>query len=143
MPTPDDQQAVQLESARADASFWETLRDTHAERAEGNKAVALTLAEGIAASEAAAADAAAKARAAAERLARVERGEAVGGIGKPMTHKKLAKALGWTPSDFRHAERLAEIGEDGLAELMTEIRKRHDRAEKAASRAILRRQRST
>ena len=37
MPTMDDHQAVQLERAQADARFWETLAEMHADDIEGHK----------------------------------------------------------------------------------------------------------
>jgi hypothetical protein len=51
-------------------------------------------------------------------------------------------ALGWTSNDKRHALRMAEIGEDGLEEVLDEITKRHRVAEKAAARTVLKRRRT-
>jgi hypothetical protein len=63
-------------------------------------------------------------------------------MGQPLTRKDLIAALGWKPSDVRHALRLVEIEERGAHEdLMAEIMKRRRQTEKAASRAVLTRQR--
>jgi hypothetical protein len=60
MPTMDDHQAVQLDHARADARFWETLADGYAEQIEGNKKVLGAAQKAITEREPLAADTAAK-----------------------------------------------------------------------------------
>ena len=86
MPTLDDQQAVQLERAQADARFWEALAEMHSEPTEGHKELLASAAEG----EPLAADISAKARAAKDRLALVEKGEALVGIPAP-----IMRATSW------------------------------------------------
>jgi hypothetical protein len=143
MPTPDDQQAVRRENARAEAAVWDGLNDAYAAEIADTKALLASMTRTIADREAAAADVAGKAQAAAERLARAERGEDAGSIGKPMTPKDIAAAIGWKAADIRHAYRLIEIEEIGAHDaLMADILKRRERAEKAAARAILRKRRS-
>jgi hypothetical protein len=139
MPTPDDQRAVQLENAKADARFWATISDAQADQIAGLKGIAASAAQRAAKAEPAATEAADKARKAAERLARAERGEDAGGIGRPMTREDLIKALGFKPAELRHCVRVAEIGEAGHEDLMAEVTKRQRQAEKAASRAVLKR----
>jgi hypothetical protein len=140
MPTPDDQRAVQLENARGDASFWETLSDAQSAAIEDSKTLLAAMTRTIAEREAAAAKALDKARDAAERLARVERGEDASGIGRPLTHKDMIAAMGWKPGDIRHAARLSEIEELGAHDdLMADIMKRRGQVEKVAVRAVLRR----
>lgn len=112
-PTPDDQRAVQLESAKADAHFWATISDAEADQITSLKGIAASAARRAAKRERAASDAADRARQAAERLARVERGEDVGSIGKPMARADLIKALGLKPAGLRDCIRVAEIGEGG------------------------------
>lgn len=139
MPTQDDQRTVQLENAKEDAQFWDALRDLQVSEIEDRKGAVSAMQRSIAEREPAAADAAAKANAAQERLQRVERGEAVGGVSKPGSLKDLVAAIGWKPSDARHARRLAAIGEieGAWPELIADVGKRQRQAEKAASRAIL------
>ena len=93
MPTLDDQQAVQLERAQADARFWETLAEMHADDIEGHKTLLAMAQRKIAEREPLAADTAAKAQAAKDRLALVEKGEAVAGIPAPMTRADLLEDL--------------------------------------------------
>jgi len=142
MPTQDDQRVVQFEAEKADARFWETLRDVHAERAEGNKGVTATVARNIAEDEAGAAAAAAKLKAATERVAKIERGEDVGTIPKPMTSKEMSKVLGMTAAEIRRCQCVAELGEGVIPKVVAASMKRSRRAEYTAVRAMLRRQRS-
>jgi hypothetical protein len=110
MPTADEQQALQLENAKADKQFYETLRAMHAQMVEERKALATMVEGDIAKSQSAMEDVADRAAAAKDRIARIERGEAVaGGLGKPAI-KDLAKTLGLSRSEFRHMQRLAELG---------------------------------
>jgi hypothetical protein len=142
MPTLDDQRAVQLQNAKQDADLWATLRDAHTADIEGQKELIAAAERAIAEREAAVADVTTRTKAAEDRVARIERGEDAGGMGQPLTRKDLIAALGWKPSDIRHALRLVEIEErGGNDDLMAEIMKRQRRTEKAASRAVLTRQR--
>jgi hypothetical protein len=137
MPTPDEQRAVQLENAKADVRFWESLHGMHADRAEGNKGVTAALARNIAADEGGAVAAAAELKAATERVVKAGSGEDVPAIGRPMTGKHLMKAFGVTPAEARHYRRLAEIGEAAMPEVVEAGIKGPRRAERAAVRAIL------
>ena len=111
MPTLDDQQTVQLERAQMDVQFWDTLAEMSAEQIEGQRGLLATVQRTIAEGEPLAADTAAKAQAAKDRLARAEQGEAVAGIGPPMTRKDLRKITGMTEAQLQHCERLARVGE--------------------------------
>ncbi len=107
MPMIDDHQAVQLEHARADARFWETLAEMQASDVEGHKELLATVQRAIAEREPLATDTSAKAQAAKDRLARVEKGEAVAGIPAPMTHADMLKISGMTEAQAQHCERVA------------------------------------
>ena len=96
MPTQDDQQAVQLERAQADARFWETLAEMHTDDIEGHKGLLASAQRAIAEREPLAADTAAKAQAAKDRLARVEQGEDVAGHPAPMTREDMLRISGMT-----------------------------------------------
>jgi hypothetical protein len=136
MPTPDDQQAVQLEHAQADAKFWENIEGLHADRADGHKHLAASAQKAIAASEQAGADAAEKLKAARERLTRVQNGEAVP-LPSPMTRKDMLRISGMTEAEVRHCVRVAEIAKHGAFErLLDEQRQAKQRAEKAVVRKL-------
>ena len=70
--------------------------DGYADDIEGHKTLLATAQTAIAEREPLAADTAAKAQAAKDRLARVEKGEAVAGIGAPMTAQDLLRITGMT-----------------------------------------------
>lgn len=138
MPTLDDQQAVQLERAQADARFWQSLADGYAEQIEGNKKLLGTAQKAITEREPLAADTAAKAQAAKDRLARVEKGEDVAGIGPPLTRKDMLRITGMTEAEAQHCERMAAICEvDGMFKFVVdEGMRRQERAEKAIVRRL-------
>jgi hypothetical protein len=142
MPTADEQRALQLENAKADAEQWSRLHGMHAATAEDHKGLAVTVASTIAKAEGHAAEAATNAKAAQERVERIERGENVEGFGKPLTHEDMIAALkkgGWTDADIRHCRELAQLGEDEIRALMPETIKGHKKVERAVVRAALRR----
>jgi len=122
MVTADEQRALQLENAKADADFWERLHSTQTGTVEDHKGLAAAVAANIAQGETAAAEAAVNAKAARERVERIERGENVeGGLHKRWTREtieaELIKSGDVTREDLRHWERVAElhkiIGEAG------------------------------
>jgi hypothetical protein len=139
MPTLDDHQAVQLERAREDTRFWETLAEGYADQIEGNKELLASAQRAIAEREPLAADTAAKAQAAKDRLARVERGEAVAGVPAPMTRADLLRISGMTKAQLQHCERVAGIaaaGEDWWRLMRTEQERRKATVEKAVVRQL-------
>jgi hypothetical protein len=139
LPTMDDHQAVQLERARADARFWETLAEMQAERIEGNKALLTTAQRAIAEGEPSAADTAAKAEAAKARLALVEKGEAVAGIPAPMTRADLLRISGMSEAQLRHYQRVAGIaaaGEDWWRLMIDEAQRRKANVERTVVRQL-------
>ena len=90
-----------------------------------------------------AADTAAKAQAAKDRLARVEKGEAVAGIGPPLTRKDLLRISGMTEAQARHCERVAGITGDApddpiIRLVVDEGLRAEKRAVKAAVRKLYR-----
>ena len=109
MPAQDDQQAIQLEHAQEDVRFWTSLENITTEQAEQHKGLLATVQHTIASCEEAAAAHKAKVAAARDRLARVEKGEAVAGIPRPMTRAEFLTAAGLTESEAQHLVRLAEI----------------------------------
>jgi hypothetical protein len=137
MPTLDDQQTVQLERAREDARFWEMLAGSYADDINGHKGLLASTQQAIAAREPLAANTAAKAQAAKDRLARVEKGEAVDGIGAPLTRKDILKITGWSEDYLRHCEQVAEIADRGGFQLLQdEQQRRRAKAERAVVRDL-------
>jgi hypothetical protein len=79
-----------------------------------------------------------------DRIARLKRGEPVaGGLGKPVDIERIFRDAGWTAATFKAARQTAAIaelgGEAGFEELLSETHKRHEAAERAARRTVLRR----
>jgi hypothetical protein len=141
MPTTDEQRALQRENIEADEKFWAGLHDMHAGTVEDHKGLAATVESAIASGQAEmvkAAEARDDARARRERL---DRGEDVaGGLGKKLTRADIIKALGWSPSEVRHAERLASLDEREFEEwLQDRSRLADDRIDRKLLRAFLRR----
>jgi hypothetical protein len=141
MPTTDGQRALQRENFEAEERLWDGMHGMHAENVENLKALAATIEKQIADGQTAMAKTAAARDAAKEKRARLDSGEDVlDGLGKRVTQEDLINAFGLSPSDVRHMQRLAELREDGeWEEFMDEVMKRKRAAEKAASRAVLRR----
>jgi hypothetical protein len=142
--TPDEQRALQLENAKADAKLWSSLQSMHASTVEDHKALATTVTDTMAQNEAAAAEAASNAMAAQNRIERIERGENVeGGLGRPMTHKKWIALTGFTPSDLRRVELVGALNdvefEEFIRGLRREMNRASDRISIATARKILRR----
>lgn len=141
MPMTDEQRALQRENIEADEKFWAGLHDMHAGTVEDHKGLAATVESAIASGQAEmvkAAEARDDARARRERL---DRGEDVaGGLGKKLTRADIIKALGWSPSEVRHAERLASLDEREFEEwLQDRSRLADDRIDRKLLRAFLRR----
>jgi hypothetical protein len=143
MPNADEQRALQLENAKADQNFWNTVADLHggtlADQQHLKGAVERTIASG----EGEIAKAKENAAAAAERISSIERGEGVdGGLGKPLTMEDFLKA-GFTPADLRHMALLGSIPEQHWEEFLQEnwrLREKIDRSlSTRAARTILRR----
>lgn len=101
LPTQADQQAVQLDHAKADVQFWETISENDATTLADHKAMIANLGRSVERDLAAVANSAEKAKIAADRLAAAERGDPVAAP-KPMSRKALLATLGWKPCDLRH-----------------------------------------
>jgi hypothetical protein len=143
MVTPDEQRALQLENAEADARFWESMRDMHQATADDNKGLATTVETTIASAQAGAETAGAKAEAAKERVTRLKRGEDVsGGLGNPFTREDAERVMrdaGLTDRDIeksRIVARLSDLG--GFDEYVAEVDKVHARARRGEHRAARR-----
>lgn len=139
MPTPDEQRAVQLDNAKADAVLWDGLRDLHASTAADHKGLIAGAERRVAAAQVEASKAAAAADAAKERVERIEKGEDVqGGLSKPLdVDATLAKA-GWTKRDLRHAALLGLLPESELEGLLDRVMKHTKLAERRATRTYVR-----
>jgi hypothetical protein len=110
MPTADEQAAVQLANAQADAKLFATLHEMHAAVVADHQRLAGKVDSKIADGRAVLAEAAARLSAAQERVAAIERGEAVsGGLGKPLDVEAVLKADGWTEDDIRHCRDSVEV----------------------------------
>jgi len=147
MPTTDEQRALQLENAKADANFWVSLEGIERDKAEGHKGLAAKAEQAATAGQVRAAAAASKAAAAKERIERIEKGEnVIGGLGKPLTREDFERILmeeGWTRRDIRREIRRAEtspkcpesFSRNLLPVLIPEIMKRYKR--EATERDVL------
>ena len=140
MVTPDEQAAIQLVNAEAEANLWNTLGDMHRERIEENKRLVATVNEEIAASEAATRNAEANAARAKDRIERLKRGEPVTGGLKAMTLEEVERSLGkklvrrariFSSIELAELERISAAEHRGLD-------RRIERAARKVSRAKLR-----
>jgi hypothetical protein len=138
MVTADEQRALQLENAKADAQFWDRMADMYAGTATDHKGLAARAERTAAEGEVERAKAAEHAARAKERVERIERGENVeGGLGKQQIDvEAILIDAGWTKADFRRARRLAELGDRASEELSAEVMRRHKRGEDVAIRAV-------
>jgi hypothetical protein len=141
MPTVDERRAVQLENARTDVKFWDALGNMHASIVTDHNGLIATTERTIAQSEAERAKAVERVEQAKERIARIEYGEEVTrGLGKPVTHDDLVAILlgaSWSKYDMRRADQVAKPSRSAHS---NEMSKRHKLSEKAAVRAVWRRQ---
>jgi hypothetical protein len=149
MVTPEEQRALQLDNAKADADRWSSIHGMQVATVEDQKGLAATVADAITHGEVNAAEAQAKAKAAHERVERIERGENVeGGLGNPATREDFEAALikaGFTREELRHCERVSTLhdvaqriaGEAGWKEAKLEILDGAERGRKAATRRLL------
>ena len=111
MPVQDEHSAQQVEHARHDARQWHMLADFQASTAAEKRQFAALLTRDAEELEAGAATATEHAKAADDRLARAERGEAVAGIPKPMTHAefmRMVSPMGITERDMELWVRLSK-----------------------------------
>jgi len=131
MVTAEEQRALQLRNAKADAEQWAALRDMSAATADGHAEVVAKLHGVIASGREGAAEADAKAKAAEQRIAAIERGEVVeGGLGKPFSIADFMKASGWTRADVDHAILMAAIPAEHVDEFLDERRRLQERSER-------------
>ena len=138
MVTADEQRALQLENAKADAQFWDRMADMYAGTATDHKGLAARAERTAAEGEVERAKAAEHAARAKERVERIERGENVeGGLGKQQIDvEAILIDAGWTKADFKRARLLNELGDGASEELLSEVMRRHKRGEDAAVRAV-------
>jgi hypothetical protein len=108
--TPDDQRALQLANANADERAWSTIVDLHAGTVSDHERL-IARAEHVKVNAAAEqAKAAKEASTARDRIARIERGEAAGGLGKPLTVATLIEA-GFTKAKLTRFRQFNEVCE--------------------------------
>jgi hypothetical protein len=138
MVTPDEQRALQLENAKADARFWDNLAEMHGDVAQGHKGLIAVAERTVANSENAKAASAEHVAQAKDRIARIERGENVEGglIRSEVNIEDILIEAGWTKEDLRRARQLGELKPVAFEEAKAEVMRRKDRAENAAIRAV-------
>ena len=140
MVTADEQRALQLEHAKADAKQWAHLHDMHAGTVEDYKGLAATVATEITKGEAHAAQAEAHAKTAQDRVERIERGENVeGGLGQPVAVEQILRRIGLTTRDMNHARLLASVPDESISNVMDASAKASVEASQRASESISRR----
>ena len=129
---------MQLENAKADASWWDDVADMHNETIEENKRLIEKATRLIANAVAKKKEAAEHAARAKDRIEQIERGEDVpGGLHKPMTHKDVERhlrSLGMTTADMKHCAIVHEIHTYGKEAWEAFMELHHQRSEKEAKR---------
>jgi hypothetical protein len=117
MVTPDEQRALQLENAKTDVNGWSYLHAVADTRAERDEKLVAVFSDNMARQKEAAAIAETEKKAAQARVEAIDRGESVGGFGKPMDRAAILKAAGITEADARHYELIAAaISDEHLKE---------------------------
>jgi hypothetical protein len=148
MVTADEQRALQLENAEAEARFWEHLHSMSQEQVEDHKWLVALAECKITDGQSAASDAAAKAAIAKERIERIKRGENVeGGLGKPLSLEechRIMREAGLTTGDIRHCEQMSTVcdvfGDESIFKAIWErVRRASERAERSVVRNLHRR----
>jgi hypothetical protein len=135
MVTPDEQRALQLANARADAETWGTLADMHAGTVEGHAGLIASAERAKATATAEHAKASEHAARAEDRIARIERGEDVAD-GKPLTIEDLIEA-GMTKADITRCVQMHEVSDAfGFDTVVEAIREATERAERSTLRAL-------
>jgi hypothetical protein len=118
MVTPQEQQALKLENAEADARLWSTIYDMNAGTVEDHKRLVATAQHAISNGQAGMADAAAKAASAKDRVERIKGGEDVpGGLGKPTDVEKVFRENGFSTADLHYARLVASLPEDAIPQM--------------------------
>ena len=144
MVTADEQRALQLENAEADAQFWLNFRDMNAETVEGHKGLVAQAERKIADGQSATANAAANAAIAKERIERLKRGENVeGGLGKPLSWEdceRIMREAGLTAADMRYAMQVNAVSDAfGFETMLEAILDAKQRAERSVVHRLHRR----
>ena len=104
MVTADEQHALQLVNAGADAQFWNSLAHMHGAAIQDHKGLIASAEQKVARNEAQRANAAERAAQAMDRVARIERGEDVPGrFGKPYARRSHRYSCGRRLEQIRHA----------------------------------------
>ena len=109
MVTPDEQRALQLDNAKAEAGTWDALAGMYADGAADQAGLITKAADARAGLVEGQAEAAAQADRARDRIARIERGENVdGGLGKPAVFdERFLLNAGFTKADIEHCRQVA------------------------------------
>ena len=139
MVLPEEVRALQLKKAEEVERQWSTLLECSEETLAGHKAMATNLKAQIADGETAVAALGSQATRAKERISRLQAGESVAGIDKPLTAKELIEQFGFTASKIRHMQVLAALGDEEFEEYLREVGKPQDAWEHAVARSVARR----
>jgi hypothetical protein len=141
MVVPEEQRALQLANAKADAAFWVTLADMNAGTVAGHDGLIAGAERPKAAAAAEQSKAAERAAHAKDRIARIERGEDVAeGLGKPATFEDILAQAGMTKADATHCLQVAEVSDAfGFDAMVDTILKAKDCAERRTLSALHRR----
>jgi hypothetical protein len=144
MVTTDEQRALQLENAEADARFWSSMHDMSAEQVEGRKGLAASAERAVANGQFNMANAAANAAVAKDRVELIKRGENVeGGLGKPMTredYERILREAGMTTSDIEHCVQVNRVSDAfGFEAMCKALHEARERAERKVVRRLHRR----
>lgn len=140
MVSTDELRALKLAAEQSAVQAWESLRDMHAEAAEGHENLGAKATGAAAKAKQIAAEASEFAATAKHRVAQLERGEDIAaGIAKLDVRQMLRKE-GWTDADMRHAINLHELHMSGLGvDVLTNLMMRHEqRFERRLVRQLLR-----
>jgi hypothetical protein len=141
MVTLDEQRALQLENAKSDERWWETIHNMHAGTVDDHMALAGTVERKVAEAQAGMVDTAAKREAAKVRRERLERGEDVpGGIGKPFMREDMERILREAGIDPQHCYDVGELSDlMGVDAMCEALRPAGVGAMERAHRTIIRR----
>ena len=117
MVTPDEQRALQLENAKADADQWSAVRDLNSSAAADRERLVASVNDEIASGKARAAEGRRRGAASQGRIEAIQRGEPVAGeFDKRESFAAILKRAGWTEADLGETRLLATIPEEHFNE---------------------------
>jgi hypothetical protein len=137
----DGKAARKIGIARHNVEVWAKVRDDSRWMIEQKKALIATLEKQIAEDTALAMEAHRFAKAEQDKVNRLKGGEDVD-VGEAIDMRAILKQAGWTAADFRRADRLCQIGEEGRQELKAVMHEARDRVTATIINRIWRRNRN-